>query len=166
MTTSTESLPNWPIPAHGGVLVNRVAPEGESSRDQAARARDLPRVILDERGRADLELIATGALSPLQGFIGKRDYDRVVGEMRLADGTPFSIPITLSVPRAEAGRYVVGRDVALGLPDGTVAGLLHLEETYELDKPREARNVYRTEDRAHPGVAYLFERTGDVALAG
>jgi ATP sulfurylase len=164
MTTGHEQAPGSIAP-HGGWLVDRVA-RGAEAEELTRRAQDLPRVVLDERSRADLECIATGVLSPLEGFLRKKDYDRVVDEMRLADGTPFPIPITLSVPKADASKYGVGRDVSLALPDGTVVGVLHLEEKFDLDKPREARNVYKTEERAHPGVAWLYERTGDVALGG
>ena len=166
MTDRVDSNATQGILPHGGKLVNRLV-EGDAAADLARRAKDFPKLRLDERSRADLECVATGVLSPLEGFIGKKDYDSVVDTMRLASGVPFSIPITLAVPKDDAAKYPVGRDVALTLPEtGAIAGVIHVEEQFELDKAREARNVYRTEERTHPGVAWLYDRTGDVALGG
>lgn len=144
----------------GGTLVHRVWRPGQDF-DLAELAR-LPRLELSERNFADLEMLATGAYSPLTGFVNEADYLSIIEHMRLADGTPWSLPITLPVSREQAdalrGRVVLthaGQDV----------GTLDIEEKYAAQKAFEAREVYRTEDAAHPGVAALYAQ-GDVYLSG
>ena len=155
---------NLLIPPHGGTLIDRVL--HGSARDEAiARASQSPRLILNEVGLADLELIATGVFSPLTGFLGRADYERVVREARLANGTLWPIPITLAVSEAEASQLRDGEPVALHSADGTLVGLLELHERYTADLEREATEVYRTTDAAHPGVARLYAQ-GPVLLGG
>ncbi len=146
-----------PLPSPlGGTLVNRVTHE----RPEAYA--HLPALELPERAIADLEMIATGAYSPLTGFLGEADYRSVIERLRLSDGTPWSIPITLGVGRDEAPRY---RGLVRLTAQGETVGLLDVQEQYDAQKPWEAREVYRTEDPAHPGVALLYA-SGDVNLAG
>jgi ATP sulfurylase len=114
---------------------------------------------------SDLELLATGAFSPLEGFMGQADYRHVVHEMRLASGLVWTLPITLAVPRDAAQGLKEGSVVALMAPWEEVLGILHLEERYDYDAREEARLVYGTEDPAHPGVAYLLGR-GQALLGG
>ncbi|MDV2495801.1 MAG: sulfate adenylyltransferase [bacterium] len=152
------------IAPHGGELVNRVL-EGEERDTAEEQAADLPQVALNARAISDLELIATGAFSPLEGFMNRETYLRVVKDMRLSDGLPWSLPITLAVDADEAERLKPGHDVALVNPHGDLLAVLHLEEAYPYDKQEEARLIYRTEEDAHPGVLYLYQR-GDVLLAG
>ncbi|MFQ5893131.1 MAG: sulfate adenylyltransferase, partial [Nitrospinota bacterium] len=152
------------IAPHGGRLVNRVL-EADERLAAEERAAELPQVALNARAISDLELIATGVFSPLEGFMDRENYLSVLKNMRLANGLPWSLPITLAVDADEAERLGPGRDVALINPRGQVLALLHLEEIYRYDKREEARLVYRTEDAAHPGVQYLYQR-GDVLLAG
>jgi ATP sulfurylase len=154
-----------PIAPHGGRLVNRVA-EGDARAALLEKAKGLPKLRLDARGRADVEMISTGAVSPLEGFLKKADYTRVVEDLRLASGVPISVPVTLGASREEAKAMKEGGDVALVGEEGQIYAVLHLEEIYEPDKAKEAREVYRTEETAHPGVAYLKERGGDVYLGG
>ncbi|NTU80538.1 MAG: sulfate adenylyltransferase [Chloroflexales bacterium] len=156
----TQSL----IPPHGGALVDRVL-RGAAREAAIARAQRAPRITLSELGLADLELIATGVFSPLTGFLGRADYERVVAEARLADGTLWPIPITLPVSEAEAAQLREGEPVALYAPDGRLVGLLELGERYAADPAREAAEVYRTTDPAHPGVARLYAQ-GPVLLGG
>jgi sulfate adenylyltransferase len=113
---------------------------------------------------SDLELLATGALSPLTGFMGKEDYDRVVQEMRLRNGLVWSIPVTLAVTADEASGIGQGQDIALW-QDDTPLAIMSVTEIFQRDTAREAREVYRTEDGAHPGVARLY-RHGDLLLGG
>lgn len=161
----TEISPSPEIIApHGGRLVNRVL-EGEELEEALERARHMPQVSLNARAVSDLELLATGAFSPLEGFMGRDDYESVLETMRLKNGLVWSLPITLAVDRGEAESLKPGDDVALLSPGGELVGILHLEEKYLYDKRREARLVYKTEDEAHPGVAYLYRR-GDILLAG
>ncbi|WP_018466820.1 sulfate adenylyltransferase [Calidithermus timidus] len=144
------------IAPHGGTLVNRLLPV--DPREYA----HLPALELAERSYADLELIATGVYSPLEGFLGEADYQSVVERMRLANGLPWSIPITLSVPKDQARSY---RGKVRLTRNGQTLGLLEVFEQYTPDRQKEALEVYRTTDPAHPGVAALL-RQGEVNLAG
>ena len=153
-----------PIPPHGGTLVDRVLAE-EARAETLGHAAELPQVVLDARAMSDLELLAVGALSPLDGFMGSADYRGVLEDMRLATGLLWTLPITLAVSRAEARRLREGRPVALAAPWGETLGLLDLVERYPWDRGEEARLVYGTEDPGHPGVADLAGR-GEVLLAG
>ncbi|MFN3477262.1 MAG: sulfate adenylyltransferase [Candidatus Methylomirabilales bacterium] len=152
------------IKPHGGRLVNRIL-TGEEREEATARARELKRVSLNARTLSDLELLATGAFSPLEGFMGKEDYERVVYEMRLRSGLLWTLPITLAVSSEEARDLREGEEVVLVAPSGEVVGLLALEEKFGYEKKEEAWNVYRTDEERHPGVQYLFRR-GDVLLGG
>lgn len=154
------------IAPHGGVLIDRMLTGAE--RDAAiARAASLnaKQIALSPTSISDLELLATGVLSPLTGFMGKRDYDTVVESMRLANGLVWSIPITLAVAREVADTLKIGQEIALTEPDGHLLALMTLAEKFKYDKTREAQNVYRTTDEKHPGVARIYKQ-GDVCLGG
>ncbi|MDQ0256605.1 sulfate adenylyltransferase [Evansella vedderi] len=114
-------------------------------------------VELDKMGLSDLELIGNGAYSPLTGFLGKEDYESVVQNMRLADGTVWSIPITLPVSPDIAEVLKIGEKIKLTY-DGIVYGILELTEKFSPDKTVEAEKVYGTTDLEHPGVNKLFSR--------
>jgi ATP sulfurylase len=159
-----EKVPG-PIAPHGGVLVNRLLSE-EKTAEAAARAKNLPRVSLKRRERCDLESLAVGVFSPLQGFMTKPEFDAVVGSMHLPGGEPWTIPVTLSVSKDEAAALKVGADVALFDPEwNETLGILHLADKYPHDRQREAREVYRTADPKHPGVALVLGQ-GEVCLGG
>lgn len=160
MTTLPDPSPLLLPAPLGGTLVHRVRRAGHDF--DPAELAGLPRLELSDRAYADLEMLATGAYSPLTGFLGEADYLGVIERMRLADGTPWSVPITLAVAREEAGRYT-GRVVLTR--GGEAVGLIDVQERFEAHKALEAREVYRTEDPAHPGVAALLAQ-GDVNLAG
>lgn len=147
-----------PIAPHGGVLVNRLHPELEDAPGR-------PRVALTMRQQADLDLIAIGALSPLEGFMGKEAYETVVNDMRLPNGLAWSVPITLAVSDDVAASVRGADAVALTDEEDNLLGVLELEEVYEIDPAREARLVYGTEDLEHPGVAAVHAQ-GTVCLAG
>jgi sulfate adenylyltransferase len=152
------------IEPHGGVLVNRIA-EGSEREKLKNRVGGMEQIHLNSREISDLEMIAIGAFSPLEGFMGKEDYLSTRDSMRLSHGLPWTIPITLSVTKKESERLKEGEDVALLDQQGNVLGCLHLQEKYEYDKKREAEQVLRTVDEAHPGVKYL-KGMGDVLLGG
>lgn len=135
---------------HGGKLVNRI---------NLALSHDLSLndVELDDLELSDLELIANGGYSPLEGFMGKADYDSVVQTMRLSSGLPWSIPITLQVDEQKALELKRGETVNL-VYNGTVYGLMEIEDIYCPDKMLEAELVYQTTDMDHPGVNKLFQR--------
>lgn len=152
------------IPPHGGKLVNLVV-EGASRAALEREAATLPKVALPEREQCDLELLAVGAMSPLTGFMGERDFQRVCDEMRLASGLPWSVPVTCSVDHQTAERLPIGGRVALTDDAGRVLGVLTVQEKYRHDKAMEASKVYGTTDPAHPGVAVTLSQ-GDVCLGG
>jgi sulfate adenylyltransferase len=138
------------IDPHGGELVDLLA-RAEKRAELVKEAESLPAIELSARQAADLELLAVGGFSPLRGFQGSDDWRRVVDEMRLADGLPWSIPITL----ATAAEAAEGARLALRDSGGTLMGVIDVEEVFERDVEREARHVYRTTDVEHPGVAAL-----------
>ena len=154
------------IRPHGGVLVDRVM-RGEVGAAVRERAEQMVKIPLDNMGLSDLELVATGALSPLTGFMRKADYDRCVAEMRLTSGVLWSVPVTLAVDQDLAGRIQEGQEVALCEGDRVLA-VMEVAERYPYDrevKEQEAREVYRTTEDAHPGVARIYGR-GQVLLGG
>ncbi|MDD1422739.1 sulfate adenylyltransferase [Dolichospermum sp. ST_sed1] len=152
------------IAPHGGELINRVASSAQREIF-LSKADFLPRVELDERAVSDLEMIAIGGFSPLKGFMNQADYNRVVTEMRLANGIVWSIPITLSVTEAVATPLQTGGLVRLDNSNGEFIGVLELTEKYTYDKQHEAINVYRTDDAKHPGVQVVYNQ-GSINLAG
>jgi sulfate adenylyltransferase len=152
------------IAPHGGILVNRIATL-DQRQEFFDKAESLPRVQLSDRSISDLQMIAIGALSPLKGFMNEADYRSVVKQMRLWNGLPWSVPITLSVTEAVADTLKEGTLVRLDTPAGEFAGILELAEKYRYSKEEEALNVYRTDDLKHPGVQ-VVDQSGPVNLAG
>ncbi|AFY71390.1 sulfate adenylyltransferase [Thalassoporum mexicanum PCC 7367] len=159
MTRSIET-----IAAHGGQLINRIAADRQK-QDFLAQADRLPRVQLSERSLSDLELIAIGGFSPLTGFMNQADYIGVVENMRLANGLPWSIPVTLPVAEAIANQLELDSLVRLDDPNGEFIGVLELSQKYTYDKVHEALHVYRTNEDKHPGVKVIYDQ-GEVNLAG
>ncbi len=142
---------------HGGKLVQAYDPNYDISHIEKE-------IKIDAIALSDLELIGVGLFSPLTGFLGKADYESVVTRMRLADDTVWSIPITLPVSYEVADTLVAGEEVKLSY-ENEVYGVIKVSEWYEPDLSLEAREVYKTEELAHPGVKRLFER-GPVYVAG
>jgi len=150
-------------PPHGGQLVNRMM-RGQMRNAVQERAGELYKVNLKPFNLSDLELLANGAMSPLTGFMGQSDYERVVSEMRLANNLLWSLPITLAVDRDTAAELQIGQEIAL-CEDGRVLAVMEVSDLFEYDKVREAESVYGTSDKAHPGVAQLFNQ-GDILIGG
>ena len=156
------------IAPHGGELVNRKAPEGERE-SLKAKAQELKKVALGGRTLSDLEMISTGVFSPLTGFMTEADYTSVVDDMRLANGLPWSLPVTLPVTTEEAEALSTGEDVALTDQSGRIVATMTVEDIYAYDKEHEASQVYRTTDGEHPGVAFVYNQAdrligGEVTL--
>ncbi|MGH7392450.1 MAG: bifunctional sulfate adenylyltransferase/adenylylsulfate kinase [Candidatus Rokuibacteriota bacterium] len=150
------------IAPYGGPLVDLVVP-AEEARALRARASHLPSLQLPERALYDLELLATGGFSPLDRFMGRADFERVVGEMRLASGRLFPVPVTLGVP---AGADIhLDRPVALRDARNDLLGVMTVEEAYAWDREAVAREVLGTRDVRHPLVAEM-QRWGALNVAG
>jgi sulfate adenylyltransferase len=132
------------IEPHGGVLVDRTG-ERPGDLDSLQTLRLTPREV------SDLDMIASGALSPLEGFMGREDYERVLDDMHLANGLPWALPVCLAVDGAPAGDRV-----ALADGQGMPLAVLEVGEAYDYDKEREAERCFRTTDEQHPGVARLY----------
>jgi sulfate adenylyltransferase len=132
------------IPPHGGKLVDRTGPRP----DGVDRLEQIP---LASRELSDLDMLASGALSPLEGFMAHHDYERVVEEMRLDHGLPWALPVCLAVDTAPKGD-----EVALTDESGRALAVLEVDDTFEYDREREAERCFRTTDEAHPGVARLY----------
>ena len=139
------------ITPHGGVLVDRVL-TGATAADRRQQAEKLPKITLSKFHLAELDNIASGLYSPLSGFMDSNEYDSVIATWRLPDGTVWPLPIVLPVDVPPAR----GSKVALCGGDGTTYGIMRISDVYTRDPRREARAIYGTEDRAHPGVAHLY----------
>src|SRR5436853_1842313 len=131
------------IAPHGGRLINRLV-HGAEADELRRRAADLPSLHLNARQLSDLELIASGAFSPLEGFMGPADYENVVAAMHLANGLPWTIPITLAAGDGDVPAE--NTEIALYDPRSTLRGIMAVQEVYPYDKTREAREVYGTAD--------------------
>ena len=149
---------------HGGELINRYAKSSERE-DLIEKAISLPSVILDDKNISDLEMIASGAMSPLTGFMTGKDYQTVVENMRLQNGTVWSIPITLAVNKDVVDKINSASEIALYDHDQHLLAILNVEDVYQYEKENEAEKVFRTTDGSHPGVAYVYGQ-GDYLLGG
>lgn len=152
------------IEPHGGKLIDRVL-EGKEKEGALKKARALKKIRLNPREVSDLEMIAIGAFSPLEGFMSRKDYGGVLEKNRLKNGSIWTIPITLSCTKIEAKEFKEGEYIALLNEKDEILGILHLEEIYAFDKKKEAEIVYKTTDESHPGVKYLYGM-GDFLLGG
>ncbi|UXI70410.1 bifunctional sulfate adenylyltransferase/adenylylsulfate kinase [Tahibacter amnicola] len=153
------------IAPHGGRLVDLIAPAGEHAALKR-EAGQYPAWDLTARQLCDLELLMTGAFSPLEGFMGRADYERVCQDMRLADGTLWPMPVTLDVSREFAEKLGGAASIALRDPEGVILAILDISEQWEPDRTAEAIAVFGTTDRLHAGVAYLAEKAHPIYVGG
>ncbi len=153
------------IAPHGGELINLLADIDRTSSIKT-ESRDWPSLDLNERQLCDLELLLSGAFSPLQGFLTKADYERVCGEMRLSDGTLWPIPIMLDVSEDLAEKLSSGSNIALRDAEGVMIAALNVEDVWQPDREEEANAVFGTTNREHPGVAQLLDRTSPYYVGG
>ena len=149
------------IAPHGGRLINRVllAPPSQAYLDS------LPKIALDQNKQMDVEQIAVGTYSPLEGFMGREDFHCVLDSMRLASGVAWPIPIVLDVSEAQAEQLSIGETVGLTGEHGEVMALLHLEEKYRFDCESTVRRMYGTDSWEHPGVR-MVQAMQPVLLGG
>ncbi|MBN9392761.1 MAG: bifunctional sulfate adenylyltransferase/adenylylsulfate kinase [Chloroflexi bacterium] len=148
------------IPPYGGHLVDLLVPEDERAT-LIERANHLPSLQISTRSLCDLELLATGAFSPLDRFMGQADYERVLSEMRLADGTVFPMPITLPSDK----KYEPGTEITLRDSRNNLLAIMRIDEAYSVDLQKEAQAVFGTTDPKHPTVSEM-SRWGTINLSG
>lgn len=142
--------------AYGGKLVDLLV---DPQRAQVLKgiALELHDIILNERQLCDLELLATGAFSPLSGFMKRMDYEAVLDRMRLENGLLWPIPVCLDVHQTQVHNLEAGQSVALRDPEGYLLAIMHVDDIWPLEAEAEAMAIYGTTDKCHPGVQYLLE---------
>ncbi len=155
------------IQPHGGTLVSRLI-EGADADALLEKAAGLPILSLDSRETSDLEMIATGAMSPLEGFMSQADYDSVLSDIRLADGTVWPLPVVLST-KGDAPAPEVGTQAALAGPDGEILGIIEISDAWQPDKKAELLACYSGSnaeaDEEHPAWGWL-NSVGDTYIGG
>lgn len=153
------------VKPHGSETLNIRLLEGTEREQALAAAGKLPKITLSSRERGDLIMFGIGGFTPLDGFMGKADWQSVCDNMALANGVFWPIPITLSTDQASADSLAVGHEVALVDDSGEVMGSMVIGEKYTIDKAHECQQVFKTTDAEHPGVKMVMAQ-GDVNLAG
>lgn len=153
------------ISPHGGKLLPLLL-KGEDANRALDRARHLPRIKMDSREVSDLIMLGMGAFSPLKGFMTRADYEGILRDMRLKDGTFWPVPITLSVSKEQGNALEEGQEATL-VDEGKdgIMGIMSIEEKFPYDKAWEAKSVFRTGDENHPGVKKLYQQ-GEILLGG
>jgi sulfate adenylyltransferase len=155
MPTTLKDVPG--SPPHGGALEIRMASTDEID-GMRTEASQLPSIEAKARRvLSDLELLAVGAVSPNRGFMTSDDYNSVVNDMHLANGLPWSLPVTLSATDEEVANLRPGARAAI-TNEGRAVAIIDVEEIYDYDAEHEAASTYLTTDRAHPGVEYLYSQ--------
>ena len=148
-----------------GPLINLlVSEEQESVLKQLSAA--MPDVILNDRQICDFELLATGVFSPLKGFMKHIDYESVLDRMRLESGDLWPVPICLDIPESLAAPLETGQSVALRDPEGFLLGIMTIEDIWPVELEKEALAIYGTQDTSHPGVDYLYNKSGKTYIGG
>ncbi len=152
-------------PPHGGTLVDLFVDPRRAAELKTA-AKDFPSWDLTPRQICDLEMLMNGSFSPLTGFLEKADYESVCAKSRLANGVLWPMPITLDVTDTLGAELNRGQMLALRDPEGVILGILQVSDVWRPDKEAEARHVFGSTDRSHPGVGYLMDRSGPVYVGG
>src|SRR5690606_9257476 len=164
-----ETKTKYPQQPHGGKLVDRVL-TGNEREEALERAKHLPKIMVDLEAVITLEMIATGVLSPNEGFMNEADYKSVLETGRLTNGLIWPVPLSFA-PIGDRNKEVirtlsVGDEVALIDETMKPIALLKLEDIFEYDRDFRAQHLFGTTDRSHPGVDSIYRRMGDTALAG
>ncbi len=153
------------IEPHGGKLCNLML--GLEAAEQAkSELLNLPSLTVNERQICDQEMLLNGGFSPLQGYLNQADYEAVVTDMRLYDGTLWPLPITLDVEEAFAKELKPGYKIALCDQEGFTLAILEIEDVWQPDLSKEAELVYGTIDTKHPGVNYLLKQSKPWYIGG
>jgi len=153
------------ITPYKGKLVNLLLEEIEAENIKV-ESESYPAITLTQRQQCDLELLVTGALSPLTGFMKQKEYESVVENTTLVDGTVWPIPYYIDLTEEQAKSINTGDKIALRDIEGFMPAVLTVESKWIPDKSKEAENVYGTLDIEHPGVEYLMNSVGDVYIGG
>ena len=154
------------VSPHGGRGLQPRQVEGGRAAEELRRARTLRRLRVTSREKGDLVMLGIGGFTPLEGFMGRADWQGVCDAMRTAQGLFWPIPITLSTDKAVADAIAPGTEIALADPDDdSLLAVMKVAEKYGIDKAHECRSVFRTTDAAHPGVQMVMQQ-GEVNLAG
>ena len=162
MNTTTSHL----VPPHGGELINLLL-KPEYAAEIKAESRDFPSWDLTPRQICDLEMVLNGGFSPLTGFMNKADYESVCSKMRLSSGLLWPMPITLDVTEAFAKTLHSGSTkIALRDAEGVMIAILHVEDIWQPDRQAEGKAVFNSTSVAHPGVAYLMNRSNPWYVGG
>ncbi|WP_096273355.1 sulfate adenylyltransferase [Paucisalibacillus globulus] len=164
-----EKFASYPQQPHGGKLVDRVL-RGKEREEELERAKQLPMIMVDLEAVITLEMIATGVLSPNEGFMNEADYKSVLTEGRLTSGVVWPVPLSFA-PIGERNQQIikglsVGDEIALADETKEPVAIMKLEDIFHYDRDFRAEHVFGTKDRNHPGVDAIYRRMGDTALAG
>ena len=150
---------------HGGPPVQLIVNE-ERATTLKEISLNLPDITLNDRQLCDLELLATGVFSPLDGFMTRSDYESVLDRMRLQSNVLWPIPICLGISDTKARTLEVGQSVTLRDHEGFLLAIMHIEDMWPVDREKEASLVYGTTDIMHQGVKYLMNVEGDYYIGG
>lgn len=167
--TEDLNFSKYPQKPHGGKLVDQVL-KGKKREEALERAATLPKIMVDMEAVITVEMVATGVLSPNDGFMSEKDYNAVLEEGRLADGTVWPVPLSFA-PVGEMNRKIieelsVGDEIVLIDAEKQPVAIQKLEDIFQYDKDKRASHLFGTTDRSHPGVDSIYRRMGDIALGG
>lgn len=170
MLNITENkIANYPQKPHGGKLVDKVL-TGQERDDELVRAKQLPSIMVDLEAVITLEMIATGVLSPNEGFMNEENYKSVLEKGRLSDGTIWPVPLSFAPTGNRNSEVIkllsVGDEVTLTNETNESVAILKIEDIFAYDKDYRAAHLFGTTDRNHPGVDAIYRRMGNVALGG
>lgn len=165
----TNMFAKYPQQPHGGKLIDKVL-TGKALEEALIRAEQLPKIMIDLEAVITIEMIATGVLSPNEGFMNEVDYKSVLTKGRLANGLVWPVPLSFA-PTGKRNEQIVkslsvGEEVALVNEENQPVAILQLNDIFSYDKEYRASHLFGTTDRNHPGVDSIFRRMGNVALGG
>ncbi|MBI4114946.1 MAG: sulfate adenylyltransferase [Candidatus Omnitrophica bacterium] len=152
------------IQPHGGKLINREL-TGKEKEEALKKSKSLKPLTLTALEESDLEMITVGALSPLEGFMVKKDFDSVLERMHLANGLVWSLPVVKSITTEEKKTLREGEEVLLQNEEGLGLAILKIDEIFPHDRKKHAEKAYGTLEETHPGVARVF-KMGDFLIGG
>ncbi len=150
---------------YGGAPVQLIVNE-ERATTLKEISLNLPDIILNDRQLCDLELLATGVFSPLDGFMTRSDYESVLDRMRLQSNVLWPIPICLGISDTKARTLEVGQSVTLRDHEGFLLAIMHIEDMWPVDRKKEASLIYGNTNITHQGVKYLLNVEGDYYIGG